>query len=73
MRLYNDNSYSREHEFEESPSVTIGSYVYVQVDNLNIATKKTVLMNIHTVQTMCFFPVGRISSRKRFKSRCHDG
>ncbi|CAK8674827.1 pancreatic secretory granule membrane major glycoprotein GP2-like [Clavelina lepadiformis] len=32
MRLFDDNSFTREHEYSESPTVAIGTYVYVQVE-----------------------------------------
>lgn len=31
MRIYEDSSYAPEHEYRQSPSIIIGSFVYVQV------------------------------------------
>uniref|UniRef100_H2YPU7 ZP domain-containing protein n=1 Tax=Ciona savignyi TaxID=51511 RepID=H2YPU7_CIOSA len=43
MSLFDDNSYSRSHEYTEQPTIAIGTYVYVQVELAYVADPNLVV------------------------------
>lgn len=73
MRLYDDNSFSRSHEFSDSPTIMIGTNVYVQVELAHIKDTNLVVTMDRCFASQSRDPLDPLSTKHMLISdRCAD-